>query len=146
MSSHYDDASVLSRLTFWWLRPMVSLAHKRGLQLEDIPPISKEVSSEALSTTLAKEWEEARKKGPSHLYLAYALFMTLRWHFFRSFFPPALQCITVLATPILVEKIIKFVDCEYIFSLASFFNIVFRWGEGHSEVKEVKGCKHHTAA
>lgn len=110
-ASPYDSASALSKLTFWWLQPTISLAHKQGLVRGNVPPVSTEMTSAPLAKRLNKHWKECKDKGPSHWYLALALFQTLKWDYFYSFFPLLLANISNLVVPVLVEKIIIFTGC-----------------------------------
>jgi hypothetical protein len=111
-ASPYDRAGLISKLTFYWLWPLLGLAQKGGLEGKDIPGVPEDLISSSLSERLEQEWERSKTKGSSPYYLALAIFHTLKWDFFVTFWPLLFADISIIAAPLLVEKLIVFIDCS----------------------------------
>jgi ATP-binding cassette subfamily C (CFTR/MRP) protein 1 len=51
-------AGLLSRITFWWLNPLILTGYKRDLTKEDMWEIDESESSRNLTDKLEKKWNK----------------------------------------------------------------------------------------
>lgn len=67
MNSSLDSASILSRLTFWWVTPTLATALRQGkLELDDLPPLPAADEPGKLSRSFESMWASVRR-GPLRL-------------------------------------------------------------------------------
>ncbi|XP_037050747.1 multidrug resistance-associated protein 4-like isoform X2 [Bradysia coprophila] len=65
-SNPISNASILSKLTFWWLKPLFIIGLKRAIEEDDIFAITNSMRSDQNTRKFAKLWElELKKKNPS---------------------------------------------------------------------------------
>ncbi|XP_031635556.1 multidrug resistance-associated protein 4-like [Contarinia nasturtii] len=63
-----SKASILSKLTFWWLKPMLTIGMKRAIEEDDIYAVTNSMRSDTNTEAFAQLWQlELKKKKPSIL-------------------------------------------------------------------------------
>ncbi|XP_031639018.1 multidrug resistance-associated protein 4-like [Contarinia nasturtii] len=83
-----SKASILSKLTFWWLKPMFSIGMRRTIESEDIYEVTNSLRSDRNTETFAKLWElELQKRNPS------IVRVMLKVHGFKVFTLGVLYCL-----------------------------------------------------
>ncbi|KAJ4459649.1 Multidrug resistance-associated protein [Paratrimastix pyriformis] len=67
MAHPIEKANIISRLTFWWMTPLIALGFKRPLEPEDLYPLAEKDTATSLGNEFQKIWESekgrARQKG-----------------------------------------------------------------------------------
>nr|QUF59451.1 ATP-binding cassette transporter Abcc1-6-2 [Brachionus angularis] len=56
-----NNASLLSRITFWWINPLILFGYKREFTKEDMWPIDEKESCGYLTNKLIEEWDKVAK-------------------------------------------------------------------------------------
>uniref|UniRef100_A0A7N6FD05 ATP-binding cassette sub-family C member 5 n=1 Tax=Anabas testudineus TaxID=64144 RepID=A0A7N6FD05_ANATE len=86
-----DSAGLLSFMTFHWLTPLATLAHRKGqLLLDDIWPVSHQERCHDNSLRLASLWEEEQRSKGSEASLC-----SVVWTFCRTRLLLSILCLTV---------------------------------------------------
>lgn len=76
----YENAGFFSLATFSWLDGILSMGKKKPLELEDMPPLPTEDSTEAMYETFKSSWDDLKQKNPEE---TPSISLTL-WKSFRS--------------------------------------------------------------
>nr|XP_006811390.1 PREDICTED: multidrug resistance-associated protein 4-like [Saccoglossus kowalevskii] len=83
----WEFATCLSKLSFWWLHPILKFGYTNQLKCEHLYSVPKEEASEKLTRKLEKEWEtEASKNIPTSSRKP-SLFRAIRRTFGRNLIP-----------------------------------------------------------
>ncbi|KAF2071736.1 hypothetical protein CYY_006941 [Polysphondylium violaceum] len=101
------NANLFSRLTFWWINPILVKGYKKSLDIPDVPKLTEIDQAEILSLKFEKAWEEqlSRPK-PS---LPRALAAAFGPHFYVAAIFKLIQDGLMFVGPILLGKVITFV-------------------------------------
>ncbi|NXQ39329.1 MRP4 protein, partial [Catharus fuscescens] len=108
-----QDASLCSRLFFWWLNPLFIIGHKRRLEEDDMYKVMPEDSSEKLGEELQwywdKEVQKAKKRGKTpHLTKAIILCYWKSYLVFGVF--TMIEETLKIVQPLILGKIIRFFE------------------------------------
>lgn len=97
-------SGLFGKLLFWWLNRLFSKGYSHSLQVEDLLPLDKHLTSHHLYHRLKTSWEKSR--GRRSLLMTY--FGQLRWTLL-SVVPPRLGLIGfTFCQPFLIERTISF--------------------------------------
>lgn len=82
--SPYATAGILSRLTFKWLDPVLSLGYKRPLQLKDVPHLNKSLQAQTAVEKFLHAWEAQRENNPDKPQSVFWALTTVYWRSMAS--------------------------------------------------------------
>ncbi|KAF9159027.1 hypothetical protein DFQ26_007006, partial [Actinomortierella ambigua] len=110
-----EDASFISRLTFWWIRPLFKIGYRRQLQEQDVFDVLDRYRAEVVSKELADAWqaEVQHAEGPQprpRPRLLVVLARLLWTPYLKSGAFVELQDTCAILTPILIQKILQFIQ------------------------------------
>lgn len=106
----YDRAGWLSRLTFWYILPLLKLGYKRPLQPADVPPLPKADDPEPPTCRFQLEWAKERVKSkPS---LLRALFRVYGGRVALQAIPCFIAEVGSLACPLLLQRVLTYLTQE----------------------------------
>ncbi|CAG8634509.1 7620_t:CDS:2, partial [Scutellospora calospora] len=106
-NSPEESANIFSRLTFYWMTPLMKLGHKKYLTLVDLWNLNSEDNSKKISADFESAWKkELSKKNPS---LFKALVFTFGGPFAFAAFFKAIQDALNFVQPQLLKQLIIFV-------------------------------------
>ena len=77
--SPYATAGILSRMVFKWLDPVLSLGHKRPLQLKDVPHLNKSLQAQTAVEKFLQAWEAQRENNPDKPQSVFWALTTVYW-------------------------------------------------------------------
>lgn len=103
-------ATLLSRLTFSWLSPLVALGYRRPLVDEDVMPLRSAMKSAVLHDHFQRAWSLAQERGrargtaPS---LTYALHKAFGPYFYSAALPLVLQNLSQFIAPLLLREMVR---------------------------------------
>ncbi|XVF86793.1 hypothetical protein PTKIN_Ptkin18bG0071200 [Pterospermum kingtungense] len=110
------QASFLSKLTFSWLNPLLSLGYSRPLALEDIPSISTEDESNLAYQKFANAWESlVREKSSSSDRRNLVIRAIAKVYFKENIFIAVyavFRTISVVSLPLLLYAFVKYSNQE----------------------------------
>eukprot|EP00004_Rigifila_ramosa_P018380 TRINITY_DN4565_c0_g1_i3.p1 TRINITY_DN4565_c0_g1~~TRINITY_DN4565_c0_g1_i3.p1 ORF type:complete len:991 (-),score=281.77 TRINITY_DN4565_c0_g1_i3:1492-4185(-) len=102
------DASWISRLSFWWINPMMALGYRRPLEEADLWDLDKSDKSHALLLKFEKEWTKQRSlPKPS---LARAFWKAFGWDFMAAAPLKLAQDSLQFVGPLLLGLMVEFVE------------------------------------
>ncbi|CAG8473230.1 8866_t:CDS:10 [Racocetra persica] len=103
-----ENANIFSRLTFYWMTPLMKLGHEKYLVLSDLWNLNSEDRSKTISTGFEAVWKkELSKKNPS---LFKALVISFGGPFAFAAFFKAIQDMLNFVQPQLLKQIMIFVS------------------------------------
>ncbi|CAG8480040.1 2241_t:CDS:10 [Ambispora gerdemannii] len=103
-----ETANIFSRLTFYWMTPLMKLGYSKYLTFEDLWELKKEDQSTLLSRKFEVAWKkELAKKNPS---LLRACVTTFGGPFFSAAIFKASQDILGFTQPLLLSQLMDFVS------------------------------------
>lgn len=121
-----DLVGILSRVTFWWINPILKLGNKQILTPEDMPSLDTELNTKRLRGRAVQEWNNRGLPDPNNLahlradplaetpepktILARVLYRTLRKPFLLAAIPRLFVILFRCGQPILINKVIAFVQ------------------------------------
>ena len=106
-----ESCSLWSYLNYSWVVSVMELGNKRPLQLEDLPDIPTKDQNERISRIFDKYWEEEMGKERKERSLLRALYKTHGKPFlFESGLLRLTQEMTIFLTPLLMNKLLKFIE------------------------------------
>ncbi|KAJ3024928.1 UNVERIFIED_CONTAM: hypothetical protein HDU68_007645 [Siphonaria sp. JEL0065] len=110
-ASEYDNASLLSFYTFWWIRPTLATANKNcSLEMDDLPSLAKADEPAFLESRF---WTWFNKHGHSaspFQFLVATTFTIQRYVFLNSFLHGILFLGCMFVDPILLNELLKLND------------------------------------
>ncbi|XVE51964.1 hypothetical protein DITRI_Ditri02bG0081900 [Diplodiscus trichospermus] len=110
-----SQASFLSKLSFSWINPLLSLGYSRPLALEDIPSISTEDESNLAYQKFAKAWESLVGEKSSSDRRNLVLRATTKVYIKENIFIAVcavLRTISVVALPLLLYAFVNYTNQE----------------------------------
>ncbi|KAI0521679.1 putative ABC transporter [Xylaria bambusicola] len=102
-----DMRSVLSRMLFIWINPILSRGYRNMLLPQDVPPLSEDMKSEHTRTTMLQAWSR-RALPETKKTLPLALFKCLQMPFLAAAIPRLFLIGFRYAQPALIKQSIKF--------------------------------------
>ncbi|KAI3328394.1 putative ABC transporter [Ustulina deusta] len=102
-----DMRSVLSRLLFIWINPILSRGYRNMLLPQDVPPLSEDMKSEYTRATMLQAWSQ-RALPETRKTLPLALFKCLQMPFLAAAIPRLFLIVFRYAQPSLIKQSIKF--------------------------------------
>lgn len=106
----YDRASLLSRLTFWYILDLLKLGYKRPLQPADVPPLPKFDDPEPPTNRFQVEWTKERAKPKPSLLRALVRVYGGRVAF--QAIPCFLAEVGSLACPLLLQRVLTYLTAN----------------------------------
>jgi len=104
------NANLFSKITFWWINPILVKGYKKSLDIPDVPKLTDMDQSEILSQKFEKAWEyQLTQPKPS---LPRALAAAFGPHFYVAAIFKLVQDGLMFVGPILLGKVIQFVTTQ----------------------------------
>ncbi|ONK80674.1 uncharacterized protein A4U43_C01F20450 [Asparagus officinalis] len=108
-----EEASVISRLTFSWLNPLLRLGSSRPLVLDDIPRLDSEDEANKAYETFLREWDTAKKgKDKSSNLVLLALAKCYKKEMLLVGLYAFLKTISVSSSPVLLYAFVSYSSLE----------------------------------
>jgi hypothetical protein len=105
----YWKAPLLSKATFLWLDPLLSLGYKRALLAGDVPTLSPEDSADVVCQRLQSNWD-FQHQGAAAKSLAWGLIRTFWPLFVINGFLAFMKLCVMYIGPLLIQQFINFFD------------------------------------
>ncbi|RYH30831.1 hypothetical protein EON65_04125 [archaeon] len=109
-SSNFESASLLSKLFFLWINPVINLGYHKPLEASDIPSIPKEFTAEVAVQKFNVAWQNEVNQHQDKARVDRAMFHAFKDNILLSilFFIPYIG--TMLMQPFLVNDILSFLE------------------------------------
>ncbi|KAL2337975.1 hypothetical protein Fmac_012421 [Flemingia macrophylla] len=113
--TEFSQANFLSKLTFSWINPLLSLGYKKPLCLEDIPPLTPEdkasLSYQRFSCTWGSMLSSANSNSPKNMVLWTLLRVFLKENIYIAINALA-RTIAASFSPLIVYAFVNYVNCK----------------------------------
>ncbi|KAJ5361079.1 hypothetical protein N7541_001923 [Penicillium brevicompactum] len=101
-----STSGVLSRITFWWLNPVLWLGSKAKLTVENLPALDTDIKAASDSTLIYEKWSRANQYQPNAL--LWTMISHYKWVFVQGVLPRLAHTGFCFAQPFLVERVLNF--------------------------------------
>jgi len=105
-----ESAGFVSRLFFWWVNPMVTLAYNQTLEQQNLWGIQKKSESTTLADRFEKEWETEMQKPKGKRSLFRAMLRFFRTKIIQTGLLNLSQNCILLVTPVLIRMFLQWVE------------------------------------
>ncbi|CAG7924068.1 unnamed protein product [Penicillium olsonii] len=101
-----STSGLLSRVTFWWLNPVLWLGSKSQLTVESLPALDHDIQAASDSTILSEKWRNANQYNSNAL--LWIMISHYKWAFLQGVLPRLLHTGFCFGQPFLVERVLNF--------------------------------------
>ncbi|KAI1391160.1 ATP-binding cassette transporter protein YOR1-like protein [Hypoxylon trugodes] len=101
------NAGFLSKLTFQWMAPLMSVGYKRPLEQDDLWLVNPDRTAEKMTTKTRESFERRVKKGEKYP-LLWAIHETFFWEFWIGGFSQLVSSIFQVMSPFTLRYLIQF--------------------------------------
>ncbi|KAJ4844145.1 ATP-binding cassette sub- C member 8, partial [Turnera subulata] len=108
--SNLEYVSFLSKLTFSWINPLLSLGYSKPLDLEDIPSLAPEDEAHLAYKKFAHAWDSLVRDRSSNNTSNFVVYALAKVHFGENVFIGVCALLRVLAVAVLPLLLYAFID------------------------------------
>ncbi|CAM8972586.1 unnamed protein product [Rhodiola kirilowii] len=106
--SPYSKAGLLSKLSFWWLNPLMRRGREKTLQDDDIPPLREEDSAQACYIEFTEQLNKHKQRDPTSQPSILWIIISCHWkEIVISGFFACIKVLTISAGPLLLNAFIE---------------------------------------
>ncbi|CAM8900537.1 unnamed protein product [Rhodiola kirilowii] len=106
--SPFSKAGLLSKLSFWWLNPLMRRGREKTLQDDDIPPLREEDSAQACYIEFTEQLNKHKQRDPTSQPSILWIIILCHWkEIVISGFFACIKVLTISAGPLLLNAFIE---------------------------------------